>query len=240
MEVLWCGRDDGPQALPCVDCGLVTGNYCDGGPAINYEDMCFASERGPRGQGNAGARRTALCSYCETLSLFCRFCRGVSGCTPPPTQVHWSGISPGASRKFTPDVRDRLIALEFERRVAASQARDQMTGHDADVSPKPVASDAAESEVGNGHEHAGKQPQKEVGCGGPREEAGQRKTLVQDTESGLDSKEEAAVVPRAFDTSPPLGHRTCILCGGGGVLGEIYARDAAWPGTISAELYVRL
>ena len=121
MEVLWCGLDDEQSAFPCVDCGLMTGKVCDGGPALEYEDRCFASER-DCGEGNAGRRRTALCSYCETLSLWCRFCRGVSGCTPPPTQVHWSGITPDASRQFTPDVRDRLIAREFERRVTASQA----------------------------------------------------------------------------------------------------------------------
>ena len=100
QTVFWYNLGNEPQTLPCVDCGLMTGNFCDGGPALNYEDRCYANQRDPHGYPfPMSTRRTPLCTYCETSLNYCRYCRGVSSCTPPPTQVHWSGTRNAMARK---------------------------------------------------------------------------------------------------------------------------------------------
>ena len=74
----------GPTELlmrPCVDCGLVTGRYCDG----EEEDAgppCFAENRIPN-EVWIENQRTPLCSVCDNLHNRCRFCRGMFSCTPP-------------------------------------------------------------------------------------------------------------------------------------------------------------
>ncbi len=65
---------------PCVECGLKTGNYCDG-TAENL-GMCLAAMRVPS-ESWASGQRTPLCTRCEDRVELCRFCRGVHGCTPP-------------------------------------------------------------------------------------------------------------------------------------------------------------
>ena len=57
----------------CVDCGLNTGRFCD---------HCFAKDRIPSEEW-APNQLTPLCSKCESRWDACRFCRGVSSCTPP-------------------------------------------------------------------------------------------------------------------------------------------------------------
>ena len=106
---------------PCVDCGLITGNFCDGGPSVGY-DKCFAADRVPEDYTYAAIDdnkpRTPLCTYCETRFQFCRFCRGVKGCTPPIRRRHWSGVPLGGSRNFD-EIRARLsIEREFAERRA--------------------------------------------------------------------------------------------------------------------------
>ena len=123
MEALWISEDSDP-ALPCVDCGLNTGNFCDGGMSCAY-DKCFAAERVPADYGERdgqsvmnGKQRTPLCSYCETLHEFCRFCRGVHSCTPPMVQSHWSGVPQRKSREFTPHVAVEVVeSWELEKCV---------------------------------------------------------------------------------------------------------------------------
>ena len=61
---------------PCVDCGLVTGNFCDG-----IVEECFAALRLPSQEWATG-QRTPLCSVCESNSQVCHYCRGVPHCTP--------------------------------------------------------------------------------------------------------------------------------------------------------------
>ena len=121
--VLWYDRKG--MAWSGVDCGLMTGNFCDGGPALKYKDTCYASDRDPRGFPEVSNQRTPLCTFCETSLEYCRFCRGVSSCTPPPTEFHWSGTPQESGipngRHFTPAVRDNLVALWFQRRAAASR-----------------------------------------------------------------------------------------------------------------------
>ena len=70
MEILAAG----PRSMlcrPCVDCGLVTGRYCD---------HCMAARRIPSEEW-APNQRTPLCSRCHIRGR-CRFCRGIPSCTP--------------------------------------------------------------------------------------------------------------------------------------------------------------
>ena len=121
LEVLWIPPDGSPRLFPYVDCGLITGNYCDGSPEVG-DLQCFAAERVPKDytpppdDDSTGRQRTPLCSYCETCFKFCRFCRGVSSCTPPTTRTHWSNTPQNESRQFTAEVAQRLVAKEIASR----------------------------------------------------------------------------------------------------------------------------
>ena len=59
---------------PCVDCGLVTGNFCENGCLAFFY---FPSETWAPNQ------ITPQCTYCEIKYEVCHCCRGVSMCTPP-------------------------------------------------------------------------------------------------------------------------------------------------------------
>ena len=119
LQVLWTPPPGAQTAYPCVDCGLMTGNFCDGGITVAY-DHCFASERVPADYLDNEGQRTPLCSYCETLSQFCRFCRRVHSCTPPNRHRHWSGVPQSQSRQFS------SAAAAFARaRQSQSQSRAQ-------------------------------------------------------------------------------------------------------------------
>ena len=127
LQVLWTPPPGAQTAYPCADCGLMTGNFCDGGITVAY-DHCFASERGrerererePADYLDNEGQRTPLCSYCETLSEFCRFCRRVHSCTPPNRHKHWSGVPQNQSRQV------RSAAAAFARaRQSRSQSRVQ-------------------------------------------------------------------------------------------------------------------
>ena len=113
MQLLWAPPPGAPTSYPCVDCGLMTGNFCDGGISVAY-DNCFASERVPADYLFNVGQRTPLCSYCETLHEFCRFCRQVHSCTPPSKIRHWSGVPQSRSRQF-----DATVAAEASAREAA-------------------------------------------------------------------------------------------------------------------------
>ena len=111
LEVLWAAPPGSPTSFPCVDCGVLTGNFCEGN-----NDRCFAAERVPSDYQQS-SQRTPLCSWCETVSEVCRFCRGVRGCTPPTAGKHWSGVANG--RTFTRAKRDHVLAMMFRRREAS-------------------------------------------------------------------------------------------------------------------------
>ena len=72
LEVLAMG-DAEILARPCVDCGLVTGCFCD---------SCIASERMP-GEVWAKGLMAPLCSSCDRKRGACHFCRGESWARPP-------------------------------------------------------------------------------------------------------------------------------------------------------------
>ena len=57
----------GPR--PCVDCGVSTGNFCDG-----FFDDCFAALRLPDETWGEN-QRTPLCTQCEQKLTRCKFCR---------------------------------------------------------------------------------------------------------------------------------------------------------------------
>lgn len=59
---------------PCVDCGQVTGRFCD---------HCHAEMRVPQEEWAPG-QHTPLCSTCDNTHNACHFCRGQKWCTPPP------------------------------------------------------------------------------------------------------------------------------------------------------------
>ena len=69
-------------ARPCVECGLVTGNFCD---ELEYQRgfKCLAEQRIPSQRWVEG-QRTPFCTHCEKKLGACYFCRGVPSCTPFP------------------------------------------------------------------------------------------------------------------------------------------------------------
>jgi len=77
LEVLAIG-DEKTLCRPCVDCGLRTGNFCDG---VNSSE-CFATVRVPTERW-APRQRTPLCTRCDWSAKACHYCRKVHFCTPP-------------------------------------------------------------------------------------------------------------------------------------------------------------
>ena len=127
MGVLWFAEEQAPTAYACVDCGLMTGNFCDGGLSVAY-DKCFAAERVPRDYNTNGNQRTPLCSYCESLHDLCRFCRGVHSCTPPEAKKHWSGVPQSESRGFNATVAAEARARQLLARNCATNERARVPG----------------------------------------------------------------------------------------------------------------
>ena len=72
-----CFAPEGVLIRSCVDCGRVTGRFCDGIIAECYAEDRVPGEKWGRGQ------RTPLCSECDNRKLACHFCRGLSWRTPP-------------------------------------------------------------------------------------------------------------------------------------------------------------
>ena len=72
MEVYAAGTVE-ELVRPCVDCGRLTGNYCD---------SCFAVDRLPSETWVQG-QRTPLCTICDRQRDICHFCLGRSWVTPP-------------------------------------------------------------------------------------------------------------------------------------------------------------
>ena len=125
FQVLYAAPPGVPSSHPCVDCGLMTGNFCDGGLTVGY-DNCFATNRVPQDYPGSlyNGMHTPLCSFCETCSEVCRFCRGVEGCTPPSRDRHWSNWLPSLARRFTAGEFQRCTEMEwFSRDIEESNRR---------------------------------------------------------------------------------------------------------------------
>ena len=73
MEILAFG-DEETLCRPCVDCRLMTGNFCD---------HCLAEDRLPN-EVWAVNQATPLCSHCEAKHGACHYCLGKHWCDPPP------------------------------------------------------------------------------------------------------------------------------------------------------------
>ena len=73
FEVLACG-DRSMLMRFCVDCGQLTGRFCD---------WCYAVDRDPKAEWAKG-QHTPLCSTCDNKFDACHFCRGLHWCVPPP------------------------------------------------------------------------------------------------------------------------------------------------------------
>ena len=95
LEVVASGSE-AMLTRPCVDCGLVTGRFCD---------YCRAADRIPDEEWAHG-QLTPLCSKCDNVHDGCHFCRGLRWCRPPkwkpgPNQVmYFPGpeIAPGSDQ----------------------------------------------------------------------------------------------------------------------------------------------
>ena len=126
FNTLWGSAPVSVTAFPCVDCGLIIGNFCDGGISV-AQGQCFAANRVPQdyphNTAEVGMMRTPLCSYCETRFWSCRFCRGVSSCTPPNRQSHWSGVPLLLARSFDATQAAHVISAEFAIRAVAVNVR---------------------------------------------------------------------------------------------------------------------
>ena len=68
-----CVGDQETLNRPCVDCGQVTGRFCD---------YCYAADRCPDERW-APNQLTPLCSRCDNTHDKCHFCRGQAWCVPP-------------------------------------------------------------------------------------------------------------------------------------------------------------
>ena len=82
LDILTFGEEGGPPLTrPCVDCGLITGNYCDGDELGRFQTngfACLGEIRLPHGDAvhrawNEG-QRTPLCSFCDRKRGACHFC----------------------------------------------------------------------------------------------------------------------------------------------------------------------
>ena len=111
LEVL-CLGDKEVLARPCVDCGLVTGCFCD---------HCKAADRSP-GETWAPNQMTPLCTCCDRKWGACHFCRKLHWCVPPPTtrpaeakdELRRRGASQPAShgQEVETDTRKQLEVLQ--------------------------------------------------------------------------------------------------------------------------------
>ena len=100
MEVL-CAGDEKDLNRPCVDCGLITGRYCD---------YCLAATRIPT-ETWIQNQHTPLCSKCDNKYGKCHFCRGQSWATRPPWRPEPEG-EPANQRAQTPETRFRALNAE--------------------------------------------------------------------------------------------------------------------------------
>ena len=76
LEVFAFADDPAILFRPCVDCGKMTGIFCD---------FCLAQDRDPKGKYAPG-QHTPLCSKCDRKFDMCHYCRKMLWAAPPPHQ----------------------------------------------------------------------------------------------------------------------------------------------------------
>ena len=103
--------DDVPQpklVRPCVNCGLTTGNFCDG---LGYE--CYAEDNVPAEKWCV-AQRTPFCNFCESKRPACRFCMRTPSCTPPETSIYKGNDKPSKANSGGQAKSQRLSIRLFD------------------------------------------------------------------------------------------------------------------------------
>ena len=89
-------RSGDPCLMPCVDCGLVTTDFCD---------TCWGEDPFP--QDKAHGKFIPLCRRCELVNGQCHFCRREHWCDPP---AWWDYHSVRKHALMLPGQGDRPIA----------------------------------------------------------------------------------------------------------------------------------
>ena len=89
LKVMCTGYYEG-LIRPCVDCGLITGSFCDN---------CLAQERLPNEEWAEG-QMTPLCTTCDRTYDECHFCREMKWCTPAASMTPKSERWPYAGLPF--------------------------------------------------------------------------------------------------------------------------------------------
>ena len=78
-----------PLVRPCVDCGQITGNWCN--------NECHAIDQVPFGDAIHESwnpeQITPHCTVCDTRCRWCHFCRGMAWCSPDVHRtIRYDGI----------------------------------------------------------------------------------------------------------------------------------------------------
>ena len=84
LEVVSHSEDTTTLIRPCVDCGQVTGCFCD---------YCLAQDRMPKEKWVEG-QLTPLCTSCDAKHGRCHYCRHVQMATP----FAWADSTPDTSK----------------------------------------------------------------------------------------------------------------------------------------------
>ena len=102
LKVEACGQPE-DFISPCVDCGHVTGSWCDKGTTDQncylrtyLHPMQFAKAAYP------ADKNTPLCTSCDSRFNMCPFCRGVPSATPEAWQ-HKDGVPATLAAFNTPN-----------------------------------------------------------------------------------------------------------------------------------------
>ena len=116
FQVLAFG-DEKTLCRPCVDCGLVTGRFCD---------YCYAEDRMPD-EDWAPGQMTPLCSKCDNKHDRCHFCRGLSSSLaggPSPQQGNDAGTKKeGVEAEEGTPLKEQAAKLKDDMASLASEVR---------------------------------------------------------------------------------------------------------------------
>ena len=112
------GEDPEPELVrPCVDCGLITGRFCDGLDRICRAAMRIPSEKWCPNQ------MTPFCGFCEAKYPACRFCRRIPSCTPFATNVYKGNDGLHKEAKREPPFPEPEFLYSHEWRTAVNGMR---------------------------------------------------------------------------------------------------------------------
>ena len=112
------GRDGKivPLLRPCVDCGFVSGSFCDGRIV-----PCFAEDwLGSKHEDWSDNQFTPHCTACDARYKYCHFYLGKDWVTPEP---HYSVKTPTSELRM-----DEVLQQDAAARMAMSQASDSIPG----------------------------------------------------------------------------------------------------------------